>query len=968
MSSGGKRQYSLNRVNKKSIQAKSMRIIMRDLISHLGAVMLVITFAGTVSAVTGWYNTDLPDDTQFLSQSEIAGKLEGSGTHSVQNTSHHFDNTFSSSEPVDLTLESVPGIGIIHTEPSTNAITAQLYINDSSGGDCNDKIGTWDNATKTCTLDRNLNQTVQIDSNNIYLEGGGHNITGPGTGLGIYLPGVSGITIKNLNVYYFSDGIHLENSSNNSFIDNNFSFNHRGLYIVDGSNNTIINNNASANEDAGFFLSHSNNSILDNNNASNNGYNGGTGGIALAGSNNILINNTAMNNSIAGISLSYSNNNSLIGNTAIKNLLSGIVIQNSRNNALINNNASHNGVMGSIFSYMDGIILFESSNNTLSFNSLQNNSFAGIGLGVGSNNNTVSGNNASNNYGGIYLTDSNYNIISSNNVSNNTIGGIGLRESKNNIIRNNIASNNYVKGSEQAEMAGYSSGIFLGHSNNNSISNNLASYNYGAGSGPFTQTGSGCGVSLFASNYNILDNNTANGNSGSGSAAGDNVTVDAYAYGYGCGFNLTRSGNNLIIGNIAMNNYGQGRAQSYNGSSYGYGYGYGIIINYSRNNTVTGNILSNNTGSAEANFSYSNGLGLYMNSSSYNLIYDNFFNNTNNTLIDNASYNNTWNTTLTPGANIAGGPNRGGNFWGYPNGSGFSQTCTDADRDGICDNPYQLNDNNTDLLPLTTNTDKIAPATAINLSAAKGSDGWYISDVQITLNATDNEGGSGVENIEYSFNDGWRTYTGPIIINSEGTTIIHYRSTYKAGNVEINRDMAINIDKTPPEAVVRFDNASKDINLYDNETGIPVNYTVLSTGRCEENNEEDDDEYGCVLRQYNLYDQANNSLSVLLQYYKEENDIEAEITSVQYNNAEIMNVSINCVYAYFSANKKGKIKELEQELEAENSFNIEAEYTASLNSTEIAVEIPEQEEKKETRTGMVALELLTYRGNLTYRY
>ena len=65
---------------------------------------------------------------------------------------------------------------------------------------------------------------------------------------------------------------------------------------------------------------------------------------------------------------------------------------------------------------------------------------------------------------------------------------------------------------------------------------------------------------------------------------------------------------------------------------------------------------------------------------------------------------NNWNTTKTPGINIIGGPNLGGNFWAYPNGTGFSQTCTDADKDRICDTQYTLDSNNIDYLPLAKNT------------------------------------------------------------------------------------------------------------------------------------------------------------------------------------------------------------------------------------------------------------------------
>ena len=47
------------------------------------------------------------------------------------------------------------------------------------------------------------------------------------------------------------------------------------------------------------------------------------------------------------------------------------------------------------------------------------------------------------------------------------------------------------------------------------------------------------------------------------------------------------------------------------------------------------------------------------------------------------------------------GPYLGGNIWGNPDGTGFSQTCVDTNKDGICDSNYTLDPGNVDYLPLT---------------------------------------------------------------------------------------------------------------------------------------------------------------------------------------------------------------------------------------------------------------------------
>lgn len=60
------------------------------------------------------------------------------------------------------------------------------------------------------------------------------------------------------------------------------------------------------------------------------------------------------------------------------------------------------------------------------------------------------------------------------------------------------------------------------------------------------------------------------------------------------------------------------------------------------------------------------------------------------------------NTTKTPGANIAGGSNLGGNLWVKPDGTGFSQTCNDWNLDGIGDSIYMISAYDVDYLPLVS--------------------------------------------------------------------------------------------------------------------------------------------------------------------------------------------------------------------------------------------------------------------------
>jgi PGF-pre-PGF domain-containing protein len=64
------------------------------------------------------------------------------------------------------------------------------------------------------------------------------------------------------------------------------------------------------------------------------------------------------------------------------------------------------------------------------------------------------------------------------------------------------------------------------------------------------------------------------------------------------------------------------------------------------------------------------------------------------------SFNTSLDCTKT---NIIGGPCMGGNYWTDPDGSNFSDECTDADHNGICDSAYNVFGGVYDYLPLTPN-------------------------------------------------------------------------------------------------------------------------------------------------------------------------------------------------------------------------------------------------------------------------
>jgi hypothetical protein len=103
------------------------------------------------------------------------------------------------------------------------------------------------------------------------------------------------------------------------------------------------------------------------------------------------------------------------------------------------------------------------------------------------------------------------------------------------------------------------------------------------------------------------------------------------------------------------------------------------------------------------------------------------------------------------------------------------------------------------------NPDYIPPTTTNSASGTLGENGWYTTNVVISLNATDN--GYGVDYASWRANSGsWNRYTSSFSISSEGTNIVEFYSVDKAGNNESIKSVSIKIDRNPPTGQVSINN------------------------------------------------------------------------------------------------------------------------------------------------------------------
>ena len=160
---------------------------------------------------------------------------------------------------------------MLFTHPSTLFIT-----DDGTGGDCV-TIGLWNATTKTCTLNQNLTQSIEIKDNGITLDGASHTIQGPDSNIGVYVNGglfgdITDVTVQDIIVKGFSKGIQINNTGNVNLINVTTSNNADGTEFYRAENSSIINSSITNNTGKGLIIGTSSDiNAITNNSITSNG-------------------------------------------------------------------------------------------------------------------------------------------------------------------------------------------------------------------------------------------------------------------------------------------------------------------------------------------------------------------------------------------------------------------------------------------------------------------------------------------------------------------------------------------------------------------------------------------------------------------------------------------------------------------------------------------------------------------------
>jgi parallel beta-helix repeat protein len=498
-----------------------------------------------------------------------------------------------------------------------NSVNLSIAVSDgnltlSETGWSDPAVGTWDQGTLTGTLTQDINDSIEVVDDGISLDGNGHASTGIGAGNGVYAYGKNQITIKNLSVNNFQNGISIEASSsiiltgntatnnsegiglwncvNNTLVGNTASNGGCGIKVNVCTTNTLIGNSASANAQEGIWIANSTDSILTGNTATGNNtsLDSTRAGIRIGDDcdNTTLTNNIAADNGNNGIQVDASVNNTLTGNIATGNSAFGISIHaGCSNSELINNTCTGNGggiavdylvsnttLVGNLASdnTSNGIDIFNSNDNTLIGNMCNGNQGIGISIGL-ANDNTVAGNTALNNTEGIGIWSSSNNTLTGNTASN---GGSGIKVDgcTTSTLTNNIASSNEQEG---IWIANSTDSVLTGNTvlaNNTSLDSTRGGIRIGDACNNTTLTGNAVegngndGVQIHNSSGSILTDNTITFNSGVGvsiSGLGTGNTVNSNIIFGNTGLGIDLEDNGITLNDVGDEDSGPNNKQNF---------------------------------------------------------------------------------------------------------------------------------------------------------------------------------------------------------------------------------------------------------------------------------------------------------------------------------------------------------------------------------------------------------------------
>jgi hypothetical protein len=273
--------------------------------------------------------------------------------------------------------------------------------------------------------------------------------------------------------------------------------------------------------------------------------------------------------------------------------------------------------------------------------------------------------------------------------------------------------------------------------------------------------------------------------------------------------------------------------------------------------------------------------------------------------------------------------------------------------------------NNAVLGLVVGSADTLAPIATATSSPAPNAAGWNRDDVTVHLSAADEAGGSGVKQLQYS-----ATGAGPVAqttvpgdsadvtVTAEGVTTIAFSATDNAGNTSPEQTVVVRIDRTAPEASIRFDPDTEDLQVVGVDAGSgpvagPAPFTSIF-----------------AVRFYNVLDTAGNKLTVALGEAQDHGQLAAIVLALAYNTADAQRVFLpggNAIQVEWAkSSKTHALTKLEQRMIVDRpDQDVSASFDSKKNRTTIDQKTPK---KHVVLNGVVLLRMTTAAGKLGVAY
>lgn len=629
-----------------------------------------------------------------------------------------------------LVLVSIPQIKVVKAQGNTIYIRADGTVEGTDKIQREGNVYTLLGNLRLERLPRADQDGLYIEKDNVVIDGAGFTIQADTRG--IVLSERNNVTIKNVKIEIGGGyGIYLVDTSNCLISNNTITGDGYNLYLWRSTNNTIERNTIT-NAFRGILIYDSDGNYITGNIVTD-----GVVGIELENCANNVLRNNQMRNNRANFEVSSYPTHRVVNDVDTSNTIEGapiyywvdeedrtipsnagsVVLVNCTRVTVQNLHLLKNG---------QGILLFSTTNSTLTQNTVIGAGGRGIELIHSSNINIIE-NNVQNFSMGISLQESSNNIIKKNSVTQNNYAGIMTESNSkyNTILENEIASNDYgisERGGNNTlsknKITANDYGISV-HSSSNTISDNVISGNNEMGvildAGSNTVTGNNVtnnNYGIYISSGNTLRNNRMRNNRYNFDVRGTNFENDVDTSNLVNGKPMIYWVNqqDLIVpheaGYVALVMCENITVQNLNLANNGDG----IFLVFTTHSSIVGNILTNNHngikfwGSSSnrivGNDIRENGNGIFFSGAMYlnvfhypspnNIIYNNNFVDNENNVADVAG--SWWLQDSTPAENIW---DRGseGNYWSNYNGS-------DSNSDEIGEAPYVIDEQNQDNYPI----------------------------------------------------------------------------------------------------------------------------------------------------------------------------------------------------------------------------------------------------------------------------